>query len=75
MNPDERRIHNKGNGFRGAAHIGIGLLYIAVGCMVGYYKTFGAIVLSNAVAYSITALMVLYGVFRIYRGWMDMRRS
>ncbi len=74
MNPDERRINNRGrNSFRGAIHIGIGLLYIAVGCVVGYYKSFGTIVLSNGVAYAITSLMVLYGGFRIYRGWMDMR--
>lgn len=73
MNPDERRINKKGSKFHGTAHIGIGLLYIVVGCVVGYYKTFGAIELSNAVAYGITTAMVLYGGFRIYRGWLYLR--
>lgn len=74
MNPDERRIKNKGrNSFQGAAHIGIGVLYIVVGCIVGYYKTFGTIVLSNVAAYGITTLMVLYGAFRIYRGWVYLK--
>lgn len=71
MNPDERRIkNNSSNPFRGAAHIGIGLLYIAVGVYVGYFKAFGTIPLSNLAAYGITAVMALYGLFRIYRGWV-----
>lgn len=74
MNPDERNIRNKGyNGFRGAMHIGIGLLYIVVGGIVGYFKSFGTIPLSNAAAYGITAAMVLYGAFRIYRGWVYLK--
>ena len=74
MNPDERNTRSRSyNGFRGAMHIGIGLLYIAVGGIVGYLKSFGAIALSNAAAYGIMAAMVLYGGFRIYRGWMYLR--
>lgn len=74
MNPDERNIRNKGyNSFRGVAHIAIGLLYIVVGGVIGYFKTFGTIALSNVAAYGITTLMALYGLFRIYRGWMYLR--
>ena len=74
MNPQERNIRNKGmHKFRGVAHIAIGLLYIAVGTYFGYFKIFGTIELSNAVAYSVATLTALYGLFRIYRGWLYIR--
>ena len=73
MNQDERNIGSGYSKFRGVAHIGIGLLYIVVGGIVGYFKSFGAIALSNPVAWGITTAMVLYGGFRIYRGWMYLR--
>ncbi|MCB0696423.1 MAG: hypothetical protein KDC07_03605 [Chitinophagaceae bacterium] len=76
MNPEDRNARNKGYiNFRGSMHIGMGGLYLAVGSAVIYFKNFGVLELSGAVAYTIGAAMILYGVFRIWRGWTDLRRK
>lgn len=75
MNPEERNARSKGyNNFRGSLHIGMGGLYLVIGSAVIYFKNFGALELSGAMAYSIGAAMLLYGGFRIWRGWMDLKQ-
>jgi len=75
MNPEERNERSKGyKNFRGSMHIGMGGVYLVIGSAVIYYKHFGALELSGAMAYSIGAAMLLYGGFRIWRGWMDMKQ-
>lgn len=74
MNIEERNKGSRGyKGFKGSLHLGMGGLYLVVGTAVIYFKAFGAMVLSAGIAYAIGISMLLYGAFRIWRGWMDLK--
>jgi len=51
-----------------------GLFYIVLGIVVVTYKFF-FIVLEPSVAYALGAILVLYGVFRIVRGILRLKKS
>ncbi|KMQ67140.1 C4-dicarboxylate ABC transporter [Chryseobacterium sp. FH2] len=51
-----------------------GLFYIVLGIVVIIYKFFFTI-LEPAVAYALGALLILYGVFRIYRAVSKIKNS
>ena len=61
------------NSFRGALHIAMGGIYVVLGCATIYLKAFITVALSTAVAYIIGGLFLLYGIFRVWRGFIDMR--
>lgn len=54
--------------FRSTLDMGMGAIYIFVGVIVLYGKYNGAFQLNASLAYFLGAIMVLYGIFRIYRG-------
>ena len=64
--PDWQRI-------RSLQHIGMGVVYIIIAALLFWGKTFGAIALSAGVAYTLGGLVVVYGVFRIWRGVMELK--
>ncbi|AKK74794.1 C4-dicarboxylate ABC transporter [Chryseobacterium sp. P1-3] len=51
-----------------------GLFYIVLGIVVIVYKFFFTI-LEPAVAYALGAVLVIYGVFRIYRAISRIKKS
>lgn len=51
-----------------------GLFYIVLGIVVVTYKFF-FIVLEPSVAYALGAILVLYGIFRIVRGILRLKKS
>jgi len=61
------------NRFGGAMHLGMGTLYIILGAFVIAVKSFGSIELGPVVAYVLGGLLLVYGLFRFYRGFMQMR--
>lgn len=54
--------------FRGSMHIGMGIIYLLLGTVIVYVKYYGAIELSSGMAYSLGSLMIIYGIFRLWRG-------
>lgn len=73
MNIEDRNKRSKVYGnFRGSLHIAMGGLYLAVGIATIYLKSFIIFPLPAAAAYIVGGLFVLYGAFRIWRGWTDM---
>ena len=71
---NEERGENKGyRNVRSVLHIGMGGIYLLFGGIIITYRNFGSLDLSDAMAYSIGGLMILYGAFRLYRGLTDMR--
>lgn len=60
---------------RATMHIGMGILYLVIGTMVLYVKHFGMVELSAMMAYPLGILMLAYGVFRIWRGFKDLRTN
>lgn len=74
MNIDDRNKQGKTfSNFKGSLHIGMGGLYLVMGAAVIYLKAFGAMVLSAGIAYTIGVMMILYGGFRVWRGWVDLK--
>ncbi|OSZ82268.1 hypothetical protein CAP35_03085 [Chitinophagaceae bacterium IBVUCB1] len=72
MSIEER--NNKPTGYdklKAYRHIVMGIMYLCFAVVMFYLKQFGAIELSAAVAYSLGGLLVVYGVFRIWRGIAD----
>ncbi|MEO6833194.1 MAG: hypothetical protein ABI378_11750 [Chitinophagaceae bacterium] len=59
--------------FRAFRHIVMGLILIFFGIIVAYYQHFGTIELSNITSYALAGIMVLYGLFRIWRGTKEFR--
>ena len=76
MNLDERNEGSRGyRSFRTGLDLGMGVLYVAIGCLILYIKHFGAMELPTTFAYILGSLMLLYGVFRIYRGFVGMKEG
>lgn len=74
MNYEENSRKSKTyRNFRGSLHIGIGMLYLAIGGSSIYFKKFfGTFDLEPALTYVLGGLLIVYGLFRIWRGWRDM---
>ena len=60
--------------FRGSLHIVMGIIYLLLGSSVLYMKYFGAIELNAGVAYFLGGMMLVYGLFRTFRGITKMRQ-
>ena len=58
---------------RAMQHIGMGAVYLIIAVLLFYVKTFGTIELSTGVAYALGGLLLVYGVFRIWRGFVELR--
>lgn len=75
MDHEERNKSGKGyQQFRAILHVGMGSFYLLIGGLVLYIKQFGSMDLSSGLAYPLGVLILLYGIFRLWRGITDMRR-
>lgn len=75
MDNEESRGGNKGyRNVRAVLHIGMGGVYLLFGGIIIAYQNFGTLGLSPAMSWVIGGLMILYGGFRLYRGFADMRQ-
>lgn len=75
MSYEERNQTNKGyERFRSTMHIAMGVFYIIIGLFVIYIKYFGQMELPDTFAYILGGLMLAYGLFRIWRGFTDMKQ-
>ena len=70
---DRNRKNRSWQRFRATQHIGMGIFYLIAGSIVLYIKYFGYMALSPGAAYTLGSLMVVYGIFRIWRGIKDTR--
>ena len=61
--------------FQAGRHIVMGLILIALAYAVVHFHRFGTLELSNMTAVTLAAIMVLYGLFRIWRGTQELRNK
>jgi hypothetical protein len=61
--------------FRGGLDLGMGIVYLILGGAAIYYKYFGAMPLQAGVAYTLGGMMILYGLFRLWRGFAYIRHQ
>jgi uncharacterized membrane protein HdeD (DUF308 family) len=75
LNLDERNERNTSfNRFRAIMHLAMGVFYLLIGIVIVYMKYFGTIKLDPpALAYAIGSLVIVYGLFRLWRGFTDLK--
>lgn len=72
MQQESKRVKGYAR-MRATLHIGMGIFYIVVASLMLYAKYFGAVELPTTMAYTLGTLALLYGIFRVYRGFADLR--
>lgn len=60
---------------KGTLHLTMGVFYLMAGTLVLYIKYFGAMELSAGVAYTLGTMMIVYGAFRVWRGFVAMKQK
>ncbi len=75
MSNEDNSLRPRKLSFRVISEFVMGGLYIVLGGFVLFAKKFGTIELSGIVLYAIFGLLLLYGSFRIYRGYAALKNS
>ena len=73
MNNSENSNTNVPPKWRAWLHIGMGIVYLLFAAMVYSAKTFATIKLSATAVYGMSGLLVIYGIFRLWRGFTDLK--
>jgi hypothetical protein len=53
----------------------MGLILMGLGYVVVQYRSFGQLELSSATSYTLAGILVIYGLFRIWRGTRELREK
>lgn len=61
--------------WRSYLHIAAGFVYLIVGTAVLFVRKFGTIELNSVSTWGLSGLCFLYGVFRIWRGFRDLKST
>ena len=75
MNMDER--NERSGGYRrimANLHLVMGVVFLVIGGLVLWNHKFGLVDLEAWQTYGLGALLVIYGIFRLWRGVTDLRR-
>lgn len=72
INGPEKRRQNMNNA-RGIAGMAMGILYIVIAFFVVYFEQKKQIDIGAGLSYVLGGIMVLYGIFRMYRGYKMMK--
>jgi hypothetical protein len=59
--------------FQAGRHIVMGLVLIGLAAFLAYFRRFGTLELDVMPAYVLAGIMVIYGLFRIYRGTRELK--
>lgn len=59
--------------FQAGRHIVMGILLIILAWAVVAYRKFGTLELEPMVAYGLAGILVIYGLFRIWRGTRELK--
>jgi len=54
--------------FRTSMDIGMGIFYAVIGSLIIYARSFGTMTIQPVIAYVLGGMMVIGGLFRLYRG-------
>ena len=58
--------------FQAGRHIVMGIVLLALAYAVVHFHRFGMMELSSMTSYTLAAIMVVYGLFRIWRGTREL---
>ena len=69
----QSRTSNTKSRFRATLHIAMGILYLLLSGIMFTAQKFGTVELGKGMSYGLGTLLVVYGLFRIWRGIQDLR--
>ena len=72
MSNDRRRTMRR---FNAGRHIVMGLVLMALAYAVVHFHKFGTLDLSNTTSYTLAGIMMVYGLFRIWRGTRELNEK
>lgn len=61
------------NNIRGIMGMSMGVIYLVIACCVVYFEKIHQINIGETFSYIVAGLMAGYGIFRIYRGFKQMK--
>lgn len=61
--------------FQAGRHIVMGLILIGLAVAVAYFRKFGTLDLTAMTSYALAGIMVIYGLFRIWRGTRELKEK
>ena len=70
MSTNRNRIIRR---FQAGRHIVMGLILIGLAYAVVHFHKFGTMELSNLTSYTLAGIMIIYGLFRIWRGTRELK--
>lgn len=70
---DNNNPSKSARNFRIFLHLAMGIVYLILAFVVINMKHFGTMELDKGMAYALGGLLLLYGVFRIWRGLRERR--
>ena len=70
---DQNRKGTNWQRVKAMQHIGMGSVYLVIAALLFWVRTFGTIELSKGTAYALGGLLLLYGIFRIWRGIKELK--
>ena len=59
--------------FQAGRHIVMGLILIGLGVILARFRKFGTLELTAMASYVLAGIMVIYGLFRIWRGTRELK--
>ncbi len=71
--PDNNRQRKSFDQIRGIMGISMGVIYVIIAFAVVYMQRAKQINIGDTLSYIIAALMAAYGIFRMYRGYKQMK--
>lgn len=60
-----------GQAIKTVMDVGMGLFYIAIGCVLVFVRKIGVMEIPGYVAYSLGPIMILGGAFRFHKGFIN----
>lgn len=73
MNDPNNRKRQSFNKIRGTMGMAMGVIYLLIAVCVIYFEKVGQIDIGEVFSYLVGGLMAGYGIFRIYRGYKQMK--
>ncbi len=75
MSLDSARRNKAARQLQAGRHLVMGIIFLGIAYLIGTFKKFGNFEFGSGTSYFIAGFLVIYGVFRIWRGIVTFREE